>query len=136
LQTLVSRFFLNYRPDAGNKKRLRRTSSIFKAKHLTRFGVSFARFVLARHWTRAYAISHAGWHFTSVSDAAGISEKIHSYAHQEQTKPQFRGAGHFQDLLDQIRGGAAEPGWEICTLDETFHAYVREHRDVLAEIIL
>lgn len=136
LLTRVSRFFLNYRPDRSNKKRLRRSSSIFKAKHLSRFGVSFARFFLARRWPRAYLIPEAGWHFTSIADAAGVSNKIASYAHQEQTKAHFRDETHFAALLGRVRAGQLEPGWERAEIDDTFPSFVVRRRSELEPLIL
>lgn len=136
LQTRVSRFFLNYRPDRSNRKRLRRASAIFKAKHLTRHGVSFARFVLARRWPRSYLIPEAGWHFTSITDGAGVAQKIAGYAHQEQTKAHFRDEQHFSSLLDRVRAGQLEPGWEKAELDDSFPEFVLRRREELRPLIL
>ena len=136
LQMRMSRFFLNYRPAPENKKRMRRTAAVFKAKHLARHGSSFARFVLAREQPQAYVVPDAGWHFNSMTDAHGVARKLGSYAHQEQSKARFRGAEHFQGVLDQIRQGAPEPGWEITGIDDTFPAYVRRNQAALADMIV
>ncbi len=136
LQLTVSRYFLNYRPCADRRERTGPASSIFKARHLMRHGVSYARFAIARRHPWAHVIPVAGWHFTSVADAAGIALKLESYAHQEQTKARFRQADHFQAILDRIRGGELEPGWERADPDRDLPAFVRDNREALADLLI
>ncbi len=136
LQLTVSRFFLNYRMKPGSPRAARPAAAIFKARHLERHGLSYARFFLARRSSSAFVIPDAGWHFTSVNDADRIALKLGSYAHQEQTKMQFKTSDHFRQVLERIRAGECEPGWERVELDERLPPYIRRNRDALAEIIL
>ena len=136
LHLVVSRFFLNYRMTPGSPKAMRPASAIFKAKHLMEHGISHARFFLARRWSNAYVIRGAGWHFTSVNDADRIALKLSSYAHQEQVKARFKTPEHFRQVLDRIRAGEMEPGWERVDLDDGLPDYVRQNQAALADLIL
>ena len=136
LELTLSRFFLNYRPAEESPERARVKSTIFKAKHRRRHGLSYCRFVLAGVHREAHLVPNSGWHFTSVFDAAGISLKVNSYAHQEHGKPEFRTPEHFKTILDRLRAGQLEQGWERAELDETFPAYVRENPQAFADMIL
>ena len=136
LQLTVSRFFLNYRMKPGTPRASRPAAAIFKAKYLERHGLSYARFFLARRFSSAYVIPDAGWHFTSVNDADRIALKLGSYAHQEQTKAQFKTPAHFSEMLERIRGGEFEPGWERVDLDDLLPPYIRRNREALAQMIL
>ncbi len=136
LHLVVSRFFLNYRMAPGSRRGSRPAAAIFKARLLMENGISYARFYPARRWSDAYVIGDAGWHFTSVNDADRIALKLDSYAHQEQQKAQFRTPEHFRQILERIRAGELEPGWERVELDERMPAYVRRNQAALADLIL
>ncbi len=136
LHLVVSRFFLNYRMVAGSPKGSRPASLIIKARYLMDQGISYARFYLARRWAHAQVIRDAGWHFTSVNDADRIALKLGSYAHQEQVKARFRTPEHFRQILERLRSGDFEPGWERVALDERMPDYVRRNQAALAALIL
>ncbi len=136
LQLMVSRFFLNYRMKPGAARAFRPAAAIFKARHLEKHGLSYARFFLARRSSSAYVIPDAGWHFTSVNDADRIALKLGSYAHQEQTKTQFKTPDHFREMLERIRAGEVDPGWERVELDDHLPPYIRRNREALAHLIL
>jgi beta-1,4-mannosyl-glycoprotein beta-1,4-N-acetylglucosaminyltransferase len=132
----LSRFFLNYRPAPGNPERTALKSTLFKAKHLSRHGVSYGRSYLAHRYSKAHVVPDAGWHFTSMFDAPGISLKVQSYAHQEHGKAKFRSIPHFQALRGRLRAGEFEPGWERVDLDGSFPRSLHRHLDEFADVIL
>ena len=136
LELKLSRFFLNYRPTAGNPQRARPKASIFKAKRRTRHGISYGRFFQSVRYPEAHLVRDAGWHFTSMFDAEGLSLKVRSYAHQEHNKDHFRAASHFQPVLDRLRAGRLDPGWERAELDDSFPASLLRRRDDFGDMIL
>ncbi len=71
-----------------------------------------------------------------MTDASGIALKVNSYSHQEPAKARFRSAGHFQEILDRLRAGLLEPGWERVELDDSFPAYLRANPEAFADLIL
>ena len=124
------RFFLNHHLTHGTRP----TGVVFRAKYFQRFGISYTRFVL-RSSRVVRVLDNCGWHFTSVSDAAGLAAKMRSYAHQEHGGS--RELDYYERMLAQIRGGKIDDGyWEHWPIDERFPAYIREHRDSLAGLIL
>ena len=136
LELKLSRFFLNYRPTGASPEHARAKSTIFKARHRARHGLSYCRLVLAGSYREAHLVRDAGWHFTSAFDAAGISLKVNSYSHQEQDKPEFRTQSHFQTILDRLRRGQFDPGWERAEIDDSFPGCVRRNREAFARLIL
>ena len=133
LRMAMFRFFLNYRPDAAHMP-VRRTGAVWKARHLARFGSSYARFGLSRRKDGG-AIDNAGWHFTSMCDPARLVAKMNSYAHQER-KLEWRDLDTVDRRLAQIRSGRLERGWERAEIDETLPAYIRDHRDELRDLLI
>jgi beta-1,4-mannosyl-glycoprotein beta-1,4-N-acetylglucosaminyltransferase len=134
----LHRFFLNYRPTAGSQLRNGRAGAVWRAGALRRYGLSFARFRLSRlekDWAR---ILDAGWHFSALGDAERIARKYANYAHQESGKRQeaLRETSTVADLLEQLKHGRMEDGWERCEVDDSFPAWIREHRQELADVIL
>jgi beta-1,4-mannosyl-glycoprotein beta-1,4-N-acetylglucosaminyltransferase len=128
----VFRFFLNYRPISRFQGR---TGAVWKAGRLRDYGMSYARFVLSRQSKDWCRILDAGWHFTSVGDAAQVAFKFQNYAHQEHVNANREEAG-LRERLEGIRAGQMQRGWERCEIDDSFPAYVRQHQDELASIIL
>lgn len=133
LRMAMFRFFLNYRPDAHHFPE-RPTGAVVRAEMLQRFGSSYLRFELARH-KKGLQVNSAGWHFTSMCDPARLVAKINSYAHQERGL-EWRDVDHVDRLLSQIKSGALESGWERAEIDGSFPAYIREHQDELAELLI
>lgn len=124
---LFYRFFLNHMAPAQHGN-----ASIWRARHLERWGSSYARTVLTGLlWNSR--IADAGWHFTSVGGAAAIARKLSSYAHEENDRPDAE--VHYAEVLERLRAGDLEPGWERCTL-ERLPAYVRAHREEFANLLL
>ncbi|HEY5410830.1 MAG TPA: hypothetical protein VIJ94_08885, partial [Caulobacteraceae bacterium] len=136
LEVRLSRFFLNYRPAPGNPQRARPKSSLFKARHRARHGISYGRFNLSVRYPEAHLVRDAGWHFTSMLDAEGISQKVRSYAHQEHSKERFRTQSHFQSVLDRLRAGQLDPDWERVELDDSFPASLLRRREDFGDMIL
>jgi beta-1,4-mannosyl-glycoprotein beta-1,4-N-acetylglucosaminyltransferase len=132
----LARFFLNYRPAPGNPERTVLKSTLFKAKHRARHGVSYCRFFLSQRYRSAHVVREAGWHFTSMFDAPGISLKARSYAHQEHDKAKFRSIPFFQAIRDRLRAGELDPNWERVELDDRFPSSLHRHLDDFAEVIL
>ncbi len=131
------RYFLNYRPAPGQRKRTLIKSSVWRAAYLEQLGSSYLRFDLAREKSaRRKVIPNAGWHFTSVMDSAAVSRKMHSTAHAEHTVRVAHDVSHYEALLARIRQGMAEPGWERCEVDESYPAFIRERTDELAHLLL
>ena len=122
------RYFLNYRLAAAQTD----TSSLWRAKLLERWSPSFARNLLGtRLLTRR--IRDAGWHFSSVGELADITHKLSSYAHQENDRSDSE--AHYGALLQRLRAGELEPGWETCGLG-ALPAYVQANQDGLAPLLL
>ena len=103
-----------------------------RARHLARHSPSAARALLNMP-LKANRIEGAGWHFTSVGDAAAIARKLRSYSHQENHAADNE--AHYTAYLSRRRNGELEPGWERCEVDE-LPDYVRRNRDRLAHLIL
>ena len=133
LKMRMFRFFLNYRPTAENGP-VRRTGAVLAARHLQRFGSSYARFDLARN-RDSQLIDDAGWHFTSMCDPARLVAKINSYAHQERNSV-WRDVDAVGQRLSGIRDGQFENGWERAEIDDSFPAYIREHQAELDELLI
>ena len=133
LRMAMFRFFLNYRPDADNFPE-RPTGAVVRAHMLQRFGSSYLRFELARQ-KKGLQVNWAGWHFTSVCDPGRLVAKINSYAHQERGG-EWRDVDHVDRLLSQIKSGDLERGWERAEIDDSFPAYIREHQDELADLLI
>ena len=123
------RFFLNHHLTRGRQP----TGVVFRAKYFQRFGISYARFVL-RSSPLVPVLDSCGWHFTSVADPAAVAAKVKSYAHQEN---KARPPEEYERMFAKIRAGKLDPDyWEYWPIDERFPAYVREHQERLARLIL
>ena len=136
LRMWTHRYFLNYRAETGTKRSDYWTGVIGKARHLSEYGCSYTRFVLGRASLEWGRILGAGWHFTSINDAAGIARKFASFAHQEVNKRKLQDEGYMKGVLDRIRAGELEDEWERSAIDDSFPLYVREHQDELKDLIL
>jgi hypothetical protein len=136
LDLRLARFFLNYCPRPSHPERTIPKSTIFRAKHRLRHGISYGRFFLAFRYPEAHLIKGAGWHFTSMFDAPGISLKVSSYAHQEHDKPKFRSIPHFQALRERLKAGQLDAGWERVELDDSFPRALMNNLDAFADVIL
>lgn len=125
------RYFFNYRRvDAPQDQR--GNLILMRARHLRAWGPSMARTLLS--WVLApNRIEGAGWHFTSVGDASAIVHKMSSYSHAENERPD--GEAHYATLIERLRAGELEDGWERCELDD-LPDYIRQNRERLADLIL
>ena len=133
LDLRLSRFFLNYRPLPGSPNSTHIKSSIFKAKYRQRYGVSYGRLALGPWDRNSHVLRNAGWHFTSVMDPLDISLKLRSYSHQER---KTRSTAHFEEVLQRIRRGEPEPGWERVELDHSFPASVRRNAEAFRTMLV
>ncbi len=127
-----ARYFLNYR-EALDGEAQKEASSLWRAGYMASLGLSYARNVL-RFDKKAPRLLDAGWHFTSVSDAAGIAAKMSTTAHQEHSRGVKTKA--VAQSLERIRAGDLEPGWERCELDGRFPAWLRANRDQFEDLLL
>jgi hypothetical protein len=123
----VFRLFLNYRL-AGQQGR---KTVVCRARHLERWGSSLLRLLAPRLAGRP--VADAGWHFSSVGAAEEIAHKLASYSHQEHHRPDNE--TRYRGLIEQLRAGELEPGWERCGLED-LPAYVADNRDRLAQLLL
>ena len=126
-----ARYFLNYREVLEGEAQSE-ASSLWRAGYLASLGLSYARNVL-RFDKKAPRVNDAGWHFTSVANAAGIAAKMRLSAHQEFSgvKAKAVAAG-----LNRVRAGELEEGWERCDLDDRFPAWLRQNRDQFEDLLL
>jgi beta-1,4-mannosyl-glycoprotein beta-1,4-N-acetylglucosaminyltransferase len=136
LDLRLAKYFLNYCPGPGHRERSTPKATIFKAELRERYGISYGRFNLARRTHDAYLINNAGWHFTSVFDAEGISLKVKSYAHQEVGKAIYRSTPYFESLRERLKAGELDPGWERVALDDSFPQALLNNLDAFSEVIL
>lgn len=136
LRMWTHRYFLNYRAATGAKRSDYWTGVVGKARHLAEYGCSYTRFTLGRASQEWGQINRAGWHFTSINDAAGIARKFASFAHQEINKRKLQNVPYMTGVLNRIRSGEMEEEWERSAIDDSFPLYVREHQDELRDLIL
>lgn len=136
LDLRLAKYFLNYCPGPEHRERSTPKATIFKARLRERYGISYGRFNLARRAPDAYLIRNAGWHFTSVFDAEGISLKVQSYAHQEAGKAIYRSVPYFESLRERLKAGRLDAGWERVELDDSFPRALMNNLDAFSEVIL
>jgi tetratricopeptide (TPR) repeat protein len=136
LRMQTSKLFFNYAAKSGNSHANRRSGAICRGSHLARFGCSYIRTALSSARKQWESVPRAGWHFTSLGDAAFVAEKLASYAHQEAGKIAYRDLSAVDQMLSNIVQGKEEPGWEITALDSRFPAYLTKHKERLAPLIL
>lgn len=136
LRMHTSKLFFNYGAKAGNPHANRRSGAICRGNHLAQFGCSYIRTALSAARKQWESVPRAGWHFTSLGDAAFVADKLASYAHQEPGKVAYRDLSAVDQMLSDIVRGKEEPGWEINPLDERFPTYIAKHKERLAPLIL
>lgn len=126
-----ARYFLNYREALGPDEQ-REAGSVWRAGYLPSLGLNYAR-IAVRADKRVPRLTSSGWHFTSVGDSEGLAFKVKHAAHQEHAVLQ---QDHFAGIIERLRRGELEPGWERCDLDDRFPAYIRDHRDAFEDLLL
>jgi len=136
LRMQTSKLFFNYAAKSGNSQANRRSGAICRGSHLAQFGCSYIRTALSSARKQWESVPRAGWHFTSLGDAAFVAQKLASYAHQEAGKVAYRELSAVDQMLSDIMQGKEEPGWEITPLDSRFPAYLTRHKERLAPLIL
>lgn len=131
LKKAQHRYFFNYRRatatwrESGNLIALR-------ARHLAGISYSVARTLLPAA-LGPNRVENAGWHFTSIGDAAAVARKLGSYAHEENVGADDE--ARLRRLMVRIRAGELQPGWERCPLED-LPAYIRDHRERLKDLLL
>jgi beta-1,4-mannosyl-glycoprotein beta-1,4-N-acetylglucosaminyltransferase len=93
----------------------------------------------ARHyWEHATPILRsAGWHFSCMQDAARLSLKLESFAHQEYNKTEFTDPA---DIAVRIRFGLdfvnrRDHYWCCVPLDDSFPKYLLKHQDRFQDLL-
>lgn len=136
LRMATSKHFLNYCAEPRSNHANRRSGAICRAETLARRGVTYVRTALSAARKDWETVPAAGWHFTSVGDAEGVTQKFNAYAHQEAGKEGLRDAAVVGDHLAAIRAGRYEPGWSRQPVDARFPRFVRNNQALLAPILL
>ena len=136
LRMATSKFFLNYCAEPKSNHANRRSGAICRAETLARHGVTYVRTALSAARKDWETVPAAGWHFTSIGDAEGVTSKFNAYAHQEAGKVELRDAAAVGDHLTAIRAGRYEPGWSRRPVDERFPRFVRDNQALLAPLLL
>jgi len=137
LKMQTYRYFLNYgalpvAPPAQGKDNAH-TAAVCTAEHLTRYGVSYTRAFQSRTGPIWDAIPHAGWHFTSLGDAAAVAAKFAAFAHQEHTE--MRSQSKVEAKIAAIAAGQFEPGWGVLPMD-ALPRYVHDNAAALSDLLL
>ena len=105
--------------------------AVWRAKHLQQIGLSTARLELLSR-SKKHRLPDAGWHFTSIRDAADLPTKFASYSHTNRARLT---PGYFQALMERIRAGE-EPGLVRCELDDHFPQALLRGRERLKAFLL
>lgn len=105
--------------------------AIWRAKYLQHIGLSTARLELLGRSSKQ-RLPEAGWHFSSIREAADLPTKFQSYSH---TQFSHRTAAYFEALLARIRAGE-EPGLHRCDLDSRFPRALLDGRESLKAFLL
>jgi hypothetical protein len=103
-----------------------------RAGLLARHGSSYLRLGAGRHLRRR-AIRDAGWHFTSIADAAGLADKCRSWAHTEWS---HLDQDYFEKLLDKLNRGKLGETYVRRDLDDDMPSYLLRNRERLASLLL
>ena len=132
LQTF--RYFLNYRRSTAQEARSG-AASIWRARLLQEVGSSYARQVLAPRLA-AGRIADAGWRFTAVADPQAIAEVVQGHPAPPIRKAAAHEPTSLAGVIEALKSGRLEPGWERWEVDERFPDFVRRNRQQLAPLIL
>jgi beta-1,4-mannosyl-glycoprotein beta-1,4-N-acetylglucosaminyltransferase len=91
-----------------------------------------------RYWEHATPVlKSGGWHFSCMQDAAGLTLKLESFAHQEYNKAEFTDPA---DIAVRIRFGLDFLGrrdhhWCCVPLDDNFPNYLVKHQDRFQDLL-
>jgi hypothetical protein len=114
-----SYFFLNYRNIAGPEANLAWCCA-FPREALRRYTPEQLRLGIRDGSIVAEQIENAGWHFSYLSDLAGVKQKIAAFSHQEFNTPAFLDAIDIQETVRRRRDLFSRPGfvWEVVGIDD------------------
>jgi hypothetical protein len=122
-------YFFNYEILYG---RPRIKAAFVRAALLAEHGSSWLRVGAPRYFGHTF-VERAGWHFTSIADAAGIERKFQASSHVEHA---HLGRSHFEEMLARIRREGLGADHVRRELDEGFPEALRRRRDALAGLLL
>ena len=122
-------YFFNYEIVYG---RPRIKAAFARAALLAEHGCSWLRVGAPRYFGHTY-VPRAGWHFTSIADAAGLERKFQSSSHEEHG---HLDRSHFEAVLARIRRDGLGPDYVRRELDEGFPAALRRRQAALASLLL
>lgn len=93
------------------------------------------RTAIRYHQYPARTVPDAGWHFSYLSDVAGVRRKIAAFSHQELNHPDFLAAIDIPALIDRRADLFARPGyrWEIVD-QSSLPAWVQANHRALAPL--
>ena len=81
-------------------------------------------------------LENAGWHWSFLSDAKGIQEKIEAFAHQEHNNPKNTS---LTNIKEKMKNGSdifgRSFGWEKCEIDKTYPTYILENLEKFRKYI-
>jgi len=125
-----------YKLNCKNLKRRITGPMLIRGQHLT--NPQTVRERARRYWEDGTTVvPNAGWHFSCMSDPAGIKLKLKSFSHQEYNTPEFTDidaiANRIKYGLDVV--GRADEFWCCVPLDSSFPRYLLENREAFSELI-
>ncbi|SRR5216684_493142 len=125
-----------YRLNCRNLAKKWVASLLIRREHLTT--PQEARMLAGRFWkTGTPVLRNAGWHFSCTQDAAGLKLKLQSFSHQEYNTPKLTDINSIQDKikygLDLV--DRRDQCWCCVPLDDTFPAYLVEHRHEFVNLL-
>ncbi len=125
-----------YKLNCKNLKRKWMAPIVTRRRHLTTPDAARER-AWRYHEYGTPVLTNAGWHFSCMSDPAGIKLKLESFSHQEYNKSEFTDidaiANRIKYGLDLV--GRSDHFWCCVPLDSSFPRYLLENREAFSELI-
>lgn len=84
-------------------------------------------------------IKNGGWHFSYLMSANDVATKIRAFSHQEFNNPVYTDTAAIQARIaarDDLFGRKGQPHMVIQPLDDSFPAYLHQHRAEYDDLIL
>ncbi len=82
-----------------------------------------------RRWG-GHRVPNAGWHFSYMGGVERVRQKLAAFAHQEFNRPEFTDPNHVEAALKEGRWVLGDEHiLDFVPLDDSFPAFIREHRE-------